>query len=101
MDWDKCPSARDSQAAVSQWADRIEMTDLSLPRLRGRAQYPVSCAGSATALVEMMRTTADPEPVKQQGHSHHDRHATTLGIRPSSRYSGGLLLPPNYCAVTE
>jgi len=36
-----------------------------------------------------MRTTADPERVKQLGHSHHGRHATTLGVGPSSRYPGG------------
>jgi len=50
-------------------------------------RYPVSGAESATALVEMMRTTADPERVKQRGHSHHGRHATTSGLRPSSRYA--------------
>jgi hypothetical protein len=58
---------------------------------------------SATALVEVMRTTADPERVKQQRHSHHGRHATTLGVRPSSRYpvTGANDRYDAYCEVTE
>jgi hypothetical protein len=58
-------------------------------------------AWSATALVEMMRSTADPERVKQQGHSHHGRHAITLGVRPSTRYPDVRSTALRYCEVTE